>query len=284
MSQHRRPKTRSKRSIHARYALTVAAAGMLVAATTVSADAGTRTGDTAGAKPTIVLVHGAWADPSSWAQVTERLEGDGYTVLAEPNPLRGLSSDAAYLDAFLEQRVTGPVILVGHSYGGAVITDAAAADPDVKALVYIDAFAPAQGESVLGLVSSDGGANPSAMFDAVQYPGAPAGDADLYIKSALFPQTFANDLPARVGAELAATQEPVTLSALTQPSGKPAWLSLPSWFLVGTKDNVIPPALQLSMAKRAHGHITEVPASHLSMISHPAAVTHVIEEAANAEG
>ncbi len=229
-------------------------------------------------KPTIVLVHGAWADASSWAKVTSRLQHDGYTVLAPPNPLRGLSSDAAYLAAFIQQRTTGPVVLVGHSYGGAVITNAALSDPDVKALVYVDAFVPDQGESVLGL--QGGGGDPNALFDSVAYPGAPAGDVDLYIKTAVFPQAFAADLPAATAAQLAASQRAITLSALLEPSGVPAWKTLPSWYVLGTRDGILPPALQLTMAQRAHSRITRVPASHLSMLSQPGAVENVIVAAA----
>jgi pimeloyl-ACP methyl ester carboxylesterase len=231
------------------------------------------------AKPTIVLVHGAWADGSSWAKAITRLQHDGYTVLAPPNPLRGLASDAAYLAAFLEQRTTGPVILVGHSYGGAVITNAALSDPDVKALVYVNAFVPDQGQTLLGL---QGGGDPNALFDIVQYPGAPPGDVDLYFKPALFPQAFANDLPAATGAQLAVSQRPITLGALLEPSGPPAWKTLASWYLLGTRDNVIAPSLQLSMAQHANCHITTVPASHLSMLSRPDAVEDLIVAAARA--
>jgi len=231
-------------------------------------------------KPTIVLVHGAWADGSSWTPVTKRLQHDGYTVLAPPNPLRGLASDAAYLDAFLHQHTTGPVILVGHSYGGAVITNAAKSDPDIKALVYVDAFAPDEGESVLGL--QGGGGDPNALFDIVQYPGAPAGDVDLYLKTALFPDLFANGLPAPTTAALAAAQRPITLSALSEPSGPAAWKALPSWYVVGTRDNILPPALQLTMARRAGSHITEIPAPHLAMHAAPRTVEHVIETAVRA--
>ncbi|MGB3440587.1 MAG: alpha/beta hydrolase [Actinophytocola sp.] len=229
-------------------------------------------------KPTIVLVHGAWADASSWAPVTRRLQDKGYTVFAVSNPLRGLSGDAAYLAAFLQQRTTGPVILVGHSYGGAVITNAALSDPDVRALVYVNAFVPDQGESVLGL--QGGGGDPSALFDFVQYPGAVAGDADLYIKQTVFPSAFAADLPSATRAQLAAAQRPVTLSALSEPSGVPAWKTLPSWYLLGTRDNILPPALQSTMAERAHSHIVRVPASHLSMLSRPETVTDLVITAA----
>ncbi len=238
-----------------------------------------------GKKPTIVLVHGAWADASSWNRVIARLQSRGYTVYAPPNPLRRLASDAAYIASFVNT-LSGPIVLVGHSYGGAVITNAANSTPAVEALVYINAFAPDEGESILQLAAARPGsalaADPSQVFDAVPYPGAPAGDVDLYVKQSLFPQAFANDLPKRVGAVLAATQRPVTLSALAEPSGAPAWETIPSWYLVGTRDNVIPPAQQRFMAKRANADTVEVRASHLSMISRPAAVTRLIVEAAEA--
>ena len=232
-------------------------------------------------KPTIVFVHGAWADASSWAEVSQRLQRRGYTVLAAPNPLRGLSADAAYLSAFLAQRTTGPVVLVGHSYGGAVVTNAAGSDPDVKALVYVNAFVPDEGETVLGL---QGGGDPSALFDTVQYPGAPQGDVDLYVKQAVFPKAVAGDLPAATAARLAAAQRPITLSALTEPSGPPAWKKLPSWYVLGTEDGILPASLQQTMAKRAGSKVTMVPAAHLSMLSEPDAVVDVIASAAKSTG
>jgi pimeloyl-ACP methyl ester carboxylesterase len=239
-------------------------------------------------KPTIVLVHGAWADASSWSEVTTRLQRQGYQVLAPPNPLRSLSGDAAYLSAFVQQRTSGSVVLVGHSYGGAVITNAATSDPDVQALVYIDAFAPADGESVLFLASELPGsalaADPATVFDPVAYPGAPAGDVDLYVKSTVFPDAFANDLPAKRGAVLAASQRPLTVSAAAEPSGPPAWETLPSWYLVGTRDNVLPPAQQRAMAERAGSTTVAVKAGHLSMLSRPGAVTDLIVAAARSLG
>jgi pimeloyl-ACP methyl ester carboxylesterase len=227
-------------------------------------------------KPTIVLVHGAWADSSGWSGVISRLDHDGYTVLADPNPLRGLASDAAYLSAFIKARTTGPVILVGHSYGGAVITDAALHDPTVKALVYIDAFAPAKGQSCLSLIASVPGPNPSTLFTEVKYPGAPAGDADLYLKTPVFVNDFADGVPKGTAAIMAAEQRPVTLSALTQPGATPAFSKLPSWYVLGTEDKIIPPALELKMAKQAHARITRVAAGHLSMVTKPGVVTNVI--------
>jgi pimeloyl-ACP methyl ester carboxylesterase len=258
------------------------AGGLLAGALFGSAAHAAVAGQPAAPKPTIVLVHGAWADSSSWSGVVSRLQRDGYLVLAEPNPLRGLASDAAYLSAFIKQRTTGPVVLVGHSYGGAVITDAATADPTVKALVYVDAFAPAQGESVLGLQSTvPGGPDPASLFDAVVYPGAPAGDADLYLKTPVVLQDFATGLSAGQAEVIAATQRPVTLAALTAPSSAPAWKTIRSWYVLGTQDKIIPPSLQLMMAQRAHSRITRVAAGHLSLITAPGVVTSVILAAAS---
>jgi pimeloyl-ACP methyl ester carboxylesterase len=236
------------------------------------------------AKPTVVLVNGAWANNASWSRVIRRLQNDGYTVVAPPNPLQSLNRDVQTVADFL-QTIPGPIVLVGHSYGGMVISNAATGNPNVKALVYINAFIPEQGESALGLDSSQpgsvlGAGPPNTVFNFVPFPGAAPGDALLYVKPSVFLQGFANDLPAKEGAVLEATQGPAVFSALTAPSGPPAWKTIPSWDLVGTIDNAIPSSIQLFMANRAHAHITEVKAGHLSMISQPAAVTKVIEEAA----
>lgn len=239
-------------------------------------------------KPTIVLVHGAWADASSWNGVTNRLQADGYKVYAVPNTLRGLAADSAYVASILST-IAGPVVLVGHSYGGAVITNAAFGNPNIKALVYIDAFVPDQGESLLQLAStlpppgqpaSCLGGDPTAVFNFVPYPGAQNADVDLYIKPELFPSCFANDLPVPQAAVLAASQRPITFSALLEPSGTPAWKTIPSWYLVGTLDKVIPPYAQIFMAQRANAHIVQVKASHPAMISRPGATTELIEDAA----
>jgi pimeloyl-ACP methyl ester carboxylesterase len=244
-------------------------------------------------KPTIVIEHGAWADGSSFGGVVARLQHDGYTVDVPPNPLRGLANDSATLADFL-QTISGPIVLVGHSYGGMVTTDAATGNAQVEALVYVDAFIPTQGESTFQLASAQPGSclggdgNPANVFNKAPYPGAPAGDADLYAKATPdgpypgFASCFANDLPAGEAAVLAATQRPITFSALSDPSTAPAWTTIPSWALVGTADQVIPPAEQLFMAQRANAHIVEVPASHLSMISQPRAVTNLIVTAARA--
>lgn len=233
-------------------------------------------------KPTVVLVHGAWADSSSWAKVVRRLQHDGYTVEVPANPLRALTSDSAYLASYLDT-ISGPVVLVGHSYGGAVITNAATGDSDVEALVYIDAFVPDEGETVVQLATAEPGSaiggDPATVFDAVPIPGSP-GDVDLYVKKSVFPDAFAHDLPRKTAMVLAAVQRPVAFSALVTPSGAPAWATIPSWYLVGTLDRVLPPAAQRFMAERADAATVEVKASHLPMVSRPGAVTRLILDAA----
>jgi pimeloyl-ACP methyl ester carboxylesterase len=236
------------------------------------------------AKPTIVLVHGAWADGSSWNRVTKRLQADGYTVAVPPDPLRSLPSDSTYLASFLST-ISGPVVLAGHSYGGAVITDAATGNGDVKALVYVDAYIPDQGQSLVQLTGTGSCfavLDLTQVFNFVPIPGAPSSDLDVYVKPDVFPGCFANGLPAKEGAVLAAEQRPITTAALNEPSGVPAWKTIPSWAVVGLDDHVIPPAGQLAMANNAGAEITEIRAPHLSMLSDPAAVTNVIEHAAKA--
>jgi pimeloyl-ACP methyl ester carboxylesterase len=236
---------------------------------------------------TIVLVHGAWADSAGWNGVTARLQADGYTVWAVPNPLRGLASDAAYVASILKT-IPGPIILVAHSYGGAVITNAATGNPNVKALVYIDGFAPDEGETGFQLLDMPPPPGQSAScvssdnLNFVPYPGAQNGDVDLYIKPEVYPSCFANTIAAKQVAVLAASQRPITFSAGAEPSGPPAWKTIPSWYLVGTLDKVIPPYVQMFMAKRANAHIVQVKAPHPSMISHPDAAADLIEKAARA--
>jgi pimeloyl-ACP methyl ester carboxylesterase len=276
----------------------LAVGGLLAAGTQIAAAAPTRAAPTrvaaaahqrdAAAKPTIVLVHGAWADSGSWNAVVRRLQSAGYTVDVPPNPLQGLTFDTATLTDFLST-ISGPIVLVGHSYGGMVITNAATGNPNVKALVYDDAYIPAQGDTLEGLTGAQPGsclavANPATVFNFVPFPGAPSGVVDAYVKASVFPGCFANGLPAREGALLAATQQPLATSALTDPSGVPAWKTIPSWDVVGTADHILPPAEQLIMAKRADAHVTEVNAPHLSMISNPGVVTSVIIDAARAAG
>jgi len=268
----------------ARFALIgLALAGLAGIPSTVAAASTSNHSDVTGShsqpavKPTIVLEHGAWADGSSWSGVVTRLQKDGYTVDVPPNPLRGVDSDSAYLASYLAT-VPGPVVLVGHSYGGFVTTNAAAGDKNVKALVYVDAYIPAQGDTLNSLTSQFPGSQITPA--ALNFVPSPGGVTDVYVKPSLFRGILANDLPARQAAELAATQRPIAASALTEVSGPPAWASIPSWAVIGTADHAIPPAAQESMAARAHATVTKINASHLSLISHPGEVTKVIEEAA----
>jgi pimeloyl-ACP methyl ester carboxylesterase len=235
-------------------------------------------------KPTIVLVHGAWANSSSWSGQTDLLRRDGYVVRAVANPLRGLASDSADLADFLGT-LSGPIVLVGHSYGGAVITNAAAGNPNVKALVYVDAAAPAVGETVAQLSGKTSAVNasPGTLYDSVPYPGAPAGDRLLYLRQSVFLQSFAPDLPAQTAQTLWASQTPAALSAFTTPSAAAAWKTIPSWYVIGTADKIITPESELMMAQRAHARILTVPGgSHLTLISHPTEVANQILAAAQA--
>lgn len=224
-------------------------------------------------KPTIVLVHGAWADASSWNAVAAGLQSQDFTVLAPPNLLRRVTTDAPYIASFLAQRTTGPVVLVGHSYGGFVITNAATGGSDVRALVYVDAFMPDDGETTFQMLGGSGSAidvpDPTTVLDIVGYPGAPEGDADAYLKPDTVHQSFAQDLPEADRWLIAAGQRPLTLSANTTGSTTSAWKTLPSWAVIGTEDRIIPPDAQRRMAERAGATITEVAASHVSMVSHP---------------
>lgn len=242
-------------------------------------------------KPTIVLVHGAWADSSSWDELIPILQNEGYTVDAPPNPLRGLTSDSAYLASYLKN-ISGPIVLVGHSYGGAVITNAATGNPNVKALVYVDAFAPAAGETLEQLTFAKpgsclaGGGNLSNVFNFGVDPSQPAGDSDLYLKIpagtdyAGFDSCFATDVPPQEADLLGVIQRPLALGAFTTPSGTPAWATIPSWAVIGTDDQAIPPAELTFMAQRAHSHTSYVKAGHLSMVTQPWAVANVITQAA----
>ena len=235
------------------------------------------------AKPRIVLVHGAWADGSSWAAVTAKLQREGFVVDVVPNPLRGVASDARYLKDYLAT-IQGPIVLVGHSYAGMVITSAATGNANVKALVYVDAFIPKQGDTVgeLAAAQPGSGLDPKTTITAVPLRDAEGKvvDTDLYIKPSAFPALFAGGIPANVAAELGANQRPETLSSLSEKfAGVPAWETIPSWALVGTEDRVIPPAEQQIMAERARAHIVKVPAPHLSMITAPDSVVDLIATA-----
>ncbi len=251
------PDTRSRHVPRSRlHILPMLLAGVLAlttlsAASTAASAFSARTSNHAQTKPTVVLVHGAWADSASWSGVA----------------------------------ITGPIVLVGHSYGGAIVTDAATGNANVKALVYLDAFAPDEGENVLqlaGATSALANPDPTKVFSFVPNTLPPTAGTDLYVLQSLFPSTFANDLPAREGAVLAATQRPVTFGALNEVSTTPAWKTIPSWYEIGTIDKVIPPSQQLTMAQRAGAHITMIKTSHLPMISQPKAVENLIETAAAA--
>ncbi len=233
-------------------------------------------------KPTVVLVHGAWAGTSSWNGEVDRLQQDGYVVRAFANPLRGLTGDAADLADFLKS-IPGPIVLVGHSYGGSVITNAADGNGNVKALVYVDAAVPAVGETTADLSGTGSalGAPPDTLFDQVPYSGAPAGDAELYLKQQVFLESFAPDLPEETGLSLWAGQRPATMSAFNTPSKAAAWQAIPSWYVVGTADKIITAESQTAMAQRAKAEIVEVAGgSHLTLISHPEPVTDQITSAA----
>lgn len=229
---------------------------------------------------TIVLVHGAFADSSGWSAVIDQLQAAGFPVIAAANPLRSVADDSASVAALLHT-ITGPVVLVGHSYGGVLITNAGRDNPAVKALVYVAGFAPAAGESAQGLSAQF----PGSELGAAVVP-APLGaeNADLYIAVAAFPAVFAADVDAALGARMAVTQRPVTAAALGGASGAPAWESVPSWFIYGDTDLCIPPAALAFMADRAGSKQTTVIAggSHALMVSHPDAVAAVIEAAAAA--
>lgn len=231
---------------------------------------------------TIVLIHGAFADASGWNDVITRLQRDGHTVYAPANPLRGLEFDAAYVRSFLET-LEGPVVLVGHSYGGAVITNAATGLEQVAALVYIAAFALDEGEAV-GQATGLGGEAPDLLAVTVirPFPGAGEGNGDAYLNPEVFPQVFCQDLAPDVAAAMAAAQRPAALASLVQPSGPPAWRSIPSWYLVASSDRVIPAAAERVMAERAGATTVEIESSHVAMISHPDEVASLIRDAVTA--
>jgi pimeloyl-ACP methyl ester carboxylesterase len=235
------------------------------------------------AKPTIVLVHGAFADASSWNGVIERLQRQGYSVVAAANPLRGLAADSAYLASVVNQ-LDGPVLLAGHSYGGAVITNAATDATGVVGLVYVAAFAPDEGE-VLGDVAAT---SKDSLLGTAQvqrgYPTGPGGETapEFLVDPARFREVFAADLPAEQAAVLAATQRPVAAAAFSDVSGPPAWKSLPSWAVVATADKAAGSDLVRSMAQRAGAEIVEVEGSHVVMVSQAQAVTDLILKALHA--
>lgn len=252
-------------------------AGLALAATMAGA-----TSAMAAEKPTVVLVHGAFADSSSWNGVVKILEKDGYPVIAAANPLRTLKGDAQSVADVLAG-IKSPVVLVGHSYGGPVISEAAYGNTNVKALVYVAALAPEAGETVAGLAGKFPG---STLGPTLAPPVAlKDGGKDLYIQQDKFHDQFAADVPNADAKLMAATQRPVTEAALNEAASEPAWKSIPSWFVYGDKDKNIPPQAMAFMAERAHAKKTVVVkgASHVVMVSNPKAVASLIESAASAK-
>ncbi|MDF3287800.1 alpha/beta fold hydrolase [Streptomyces silvisoli] len=261
------------------------AAGCAVAlCSTVAAPAtaygGTTTATTA-TKPTIVLVHGAFADASSWNGVIERLQRRGYTVIAPANPLRGLYSDSTYIASVLDS-IKGPIVLVGHSYGGAVNSSAAAGNPRVKSLVYVSALMPDVGESGMSLAARFPNGLGTAMKSVPYRAGGGASGTDLYLKPDKLHQVFAADLPESTTKLMAVTQRPAATTALSQTAKVAAWKHIPSWFLVAKQDKTINPNQERFEAKRAGSHTVEIDSSHVAMIAHPEAVTDLILQAATA--
>ncbi len=223
-------------------------------------------------KASIVLVHGAFSDGSSWKKVIPILEDEGFTVTAVQNPLKSLAEDVATTRRVIEAQ-KGNVVLVGHSYGGAVITEAAAGSDKVKALVYVAAFAPDAGETLGGLIEKF---PPSALGAAL----APDSASFLYIDRAKFREVFAGDVPEEEASVMAATQKPIAAGAFSEPVTSAAWKSIPSWYVVSTLDHAVNPDLERFMAKRIRAEITEVKASHVPFISQPEEISRVIKAAA----
>ncbi len=226
---------------------------------------------------TVVLVHGAFADASSWTGVIERLQARDVPVTAPANPLRGITIDSAYTASVFDQ-IPGPVLAVGHSYGGAVISNAATSAKNVVGLVYVAAFAPDEGERLGEVASSSQDSLLGAAQVPLHYPTGQGGETatEFAINPARLHAVFAADLPVEQAAVMAATQRPVAEAAFSEPNGLPAWKTLPSWAVVATGDKAAGTDIVRSMAQRARATITEVAGSHVIMISQPQAVTDVI--------
>ncbi|MER5357403.1 alpha/beta hydrolase [Streptomyces sp. NPDC002785] len=272
-----RMRIRGRRAQTAAVALTAAA--LVAVAGPAAADGGA---DPAGAKPTVVVVHGAFADASGWNGVVERLQRDGYKVMAPANPLRGLAHDSAYIASVLKS-IRGPIVLAGHSYGGAVISNAAAGNPQVKSLVFVSALMPDKGERLADLSAKFTGSELNAALKPVPFPKTDGTEgADLYIQPAKFHDVFAADVPAGTTAVMAATQRPIDGAAFMDRAAAAAWKTIPSWALVATRDKAIAPDLERFEAKRAKSQTVEVDSSHVAMMSHPDVVADLIRQAAGA--
>ncbi|MDM7855833.1 alpha/beta fold hydrolase [Cellulomonas alba] len=240
--------------------------------------------------PTLVFVHGAFADSSGWSSTLADLDGRGYPVIAAPNPLRGLTADADQVRSVLDT-IDGPVVLVGHSYGGAVIGEAARGASNVRALVFVAAYALDEGESIATVLDPErypGGllGPETTITRPVRNPAAPDGqDGDLYITDADFAKVFAADVGAARARLMYLEQRPLSLTAFTgTAAAEPAWKHLPSWALVASEDNAIPPAGQRWMAQRAGATVAETTSSHAVMVSRPEAVTAAVLAAATSVG
>jgi pimeloyl-ACP methyl ester carboxylesterase len=233
-------------------------------------------------KPTIVLVHGAWADATGFDREIRALQDRGFRAIGFANPLRGLPGDATYLADML-RTLTGPIVLVGHSYGGAVISAAATGNNQVTALVYFNGWMPDEGESIQQLFERFEGSLVGPAIRPVPFTGPDGSEgADLYLDPAAFHEAFAADVDRATADVMAAAQRPWTAAGFAAPSGPPAWKTLPCWYLLGTEDKAIPPALQRFMAERANATIEEVPASHVSFVSQPEVATQLILQAVEA--
>jgi pimeloyl-ACP methyl ester carboxylesterase len=234
--------------------------------------------------PTIVFVHGAWADATGFGGVIRVLRERGFAAVGAANPLRHLTGDAAYV-ADLLRSISGPLVLVGHSYGGAVISNAASGNEQVQALVYLNGWMPDEGETIQQLIDSElsEGSLVPAAIRPVPFKNSDGSDGvDLYLDRDAFHEAIAADVDAETAVVMAATQRPWSGAALATPSGPPAWKSIPSWYLLGTEDRAVPPAAQRFMAERANVTIEEVAASHASFVSQPEAVIRLILTAVEA--
>lgn len=235
----------------------------------------------AAVKPTVVLVHGAFADASGWNAVAEELTDHGYKVIAPANPLRGLVSDSAYIASVLKS-VEGPIVLAGHSYGGAVISGAAVGNPNVRALVYVSAFMPDKGETLGALSAKFPGSELQPALNPVPYSDGSTKGSDLYIKTDKFHSVFAADLPVSQTRLMAIGQRPIAAACFEEAAPGAAWRSVPSWFVVSRHDKAIAPDLERWEAARAKSKTVEIDSSHVSMMSHPGVVTRQIRDAAGA--
>ncbi|MFJ4985880.1 alpha/beta fold hydrolase [Streptomyces sp. NPDC088732] len=272
----------SRRRARRSHLTAAACATVLCAAAAAPAAAdGHGGGGTSSGKPTVVLVHGAFADGSSWNGVVERLEQRGYTVMAPANPLRGLHNDATYISSVLDS-IKGPVVLAGHSYGGAVISSAAAGHSQVKALVYINALMPDVGESGASLAARFPSALATATRSVPYQEGHGQSGTDLYLKRDKVHPVFAACLPESQAELLGITQRPAATTAFSETAQVAAWKTIPSWAMVGRQDMTINPEQERFQARRAHSHTVEINSCHVSLIAHPEAVADLIQQAATA--